>query len=99
MKSIVNALAPRSASLGRSRLRLTTAAGDGELIDVAHTTVTTPDNATVVESYLVQSMGHVWPGPTGEGLFTDHAGPDASTIVWDFAKRHPKSGELADSIN
>ncbi|MBB5113306.1 hypothetical protein ACWD6L_30240 [Micromonospora profundi] len=28
--------------------------------------------------------------PAGDGLFTDGAGPDASAIVWDFARRHPK---------
>ncbi|MFI6785534.1 hypothetical protein [Micromonospora sp. NPDC050276] len=55
-----------------------------------HTTITTPDGTSVVESYLVHDMGHVWPGPAGDGLFTDRAGPDASAIVWDFARRHPK---------
>ncbi|BCJ61765.1 hypothetical protein C1I93_01155 [Micromonospora endophytica] len=55
-----------------------------------HTTITTPDGRSVVESYLVNEMGHVWPGPAGDGLFTDRAGPDASAIVWDFARRHPR---------
>jgi poly(hydroxyalkanoate) depolymerase family esterase len=55
-----------------------------------HTTLTTRDDTPLVESYLVDDMGHVWPGPAGEGLFTDHAGPDASAIVWDFARRHPR---------
>jgi poly(hydroxyalkanoate) depolymerase family esterase len=56
-----------------------------------HTTITTPNGPSLVELYLVRNMGHVWSGPDGEGLFTDQAGPDASAIVWDFAKRHPKS--------
>ena len=55
-----------------------------------HTTVTAPGDAFLVETYLVEDMGHVWPGPSGEGLFTDHAGPDVSAIVWDFARRHPR---------
>jgi poly(hydroxyalkanoate) depolymerase family esterase len=55
-----------------------------------HTAITTPNGTSVVESYLVRDMGHVWPGPAGDGLFTDHAGPDASAIVWEFARRHPK---------
>ena len=55
-----------------------------------HSTITTPDGSTLVESYLVHDMGHAWPGPVGDGLFTDLAGPDASAIVWDFARRHPK---------
>lgn len=55
-----------------------------------HTTITTADGRSVVEFYLVHDMEHTWPGPAGKGLFTDRAGPDASAIVWDFAKRHPK---------
>lgn len=55
-----------------------------------HTTITTPDGTSVVELYLVEDMGHDWPGPASEGLFTDRAGPDASAIVWDFTQRHPK---------
>lgn len=55
-----------------------------------HTTITTPDGTSLLESYLVHDMGHAWPGPAGDGLFTDRAGPDASAITWDFAQRHPK---------
>lgn len=55
-----------------------------------HTTVTTPSGASLVETYVVADMGHVWPGPSGEGLFTDRAGPDVSAIVRDFARRHPR---------
>lgn len=54
-----------------------------------HTTITTRDGSSIVEAYRVQDMGHVWPGPDGDGRYTDHAGPDASTIVWEFAERHP----------
>ena len=54
-----------------------------------HSTLTTPDGTSLVESYMVQGMGHAWPGPDGDGLYTDRAGPNASAIVWDFAKRHP----------
>ncbi|MCL3859841.1 PHB depolymerase family esterase [Actinotalea sp. K2] len=56
----------------------------------SHTAVTAPDGTSVVEAYVVQDLGHAWPGPAGDGLFTDHAGPDASAIAWDFARRHPK---------
>ncbi|MTK03409.1 PHB depolymerase family esterase [Micromonospora sp. CP22] len=54
-----------------------------------HSTITTSDGSSLVEAYLVQGMGHAWPGPNGEGRYTDRAGPDASEIVWDFAVRHP----------
>ncbi|WBQ01940.1 extracellular catalytic domain type 1 short-chain-length polyhydroxyalkanoate depolymerase [Kribbella sp. CA-293567] len=67
-----------------------TVAGNEGKHAYAHTTVTRQGGASLVESYLVKDMGHVWPGPFGDGLFTDHAGPDASAIVWDFARRHPK---------
>ncbi|MBG6105708.1 poly(hydroxyalkanoate) depolymerase family esterase [Micromonospora vinacea] len=54
-----------------------------------HSTITAPDGSSIVESYRVQDMGHAWPGPDGDGRYTDHAGPDASEIVWRFAERHP----------
>ena len=54
------------------------------------TTVSAPNGSTLVESYLVEDMGHAWPGPAGRGLFSDRAGPEASAIVWDFARRHPR---------
>lgn len=50
----------------------------------------TPQGDSIVESYFVEDMGHVYPGPTGDGLFTDQAGPDASALLWEFAQRHPK---------
>lgn len=69
--------------------------GDVDTHAYVRTTITTRDESTrdettLVEHYLVDGMGHVWPGPTGEGLFTDRAGPDASAILWDFARRHPR---------
>ncbi|MFD6566502.1 alpha/beta hydrolase family esterase [Micromonospora profundi] len=54
-----------------------------------HSTITAPDGSSVVEAYRVQGMGHAWPGPDGDGRYTDHAGPDASAIMWEFAERHP----------
>lgn len=68
----------------------TTVPADAGRHAYTHTTITTPDGTSVVESYLVHDMGHAWPGPAGRGLFTDRAGPDASVIIWDFARRHPK---------
>ncbi len=54
-----------------------------------HTTIKAPDGRSIVEAYRVQDMGHAWPGPDGDGWYTDQAGPDASEIVWEFAARHP----------
>ncbi|MET8260608.1 PHB depolymerase family esterase [Micromonospora sp. NPDC005205] len=55
------------------------------------TTITAPDGSSIVEAYHVQDMGHAWPGPDGDGRYTDHAGPDASAIMWEFAERNPMS--------
>lgn len=52
------------------------------------TTVLTPDGRSIVEAHVVHGMGHSWSGPEGVGLFTDHAGPDAAALVWDFAQRN-----------
>ncbi len=59
-------------------------------VRVHHPTLPTRDGASLVESSLVKDMGHVWPGPAGEGLFTDHAGPDVRAIIWDFVCRHSR---------
>jgi len=55
------------------------------------TTLTARNGASVIELYLVEDMGHAYPGPVGDGLFTDRAGPDASSIAWEFARKHPMS--------
>lgn len=68
----------------------TTVGAEQESHSYVHTTITTSNDSRLIEYYLVHDMGHAWPGPTGKGLFTDRAGPDASAIIWDFAQRHPK---------
>lgn len=52
---------------------------------------TAADGISLIESYLVDGMGHAWPGPRGAGLFVDRAGPDASALVWEFARQHALS--------
>ncbi len=64
----------------------------GDRHGYTHTTVTAPDGTSIVELYLVHGMGHAWSGPAGDGTYTDHAGPDVSALVWDFARRHPMAG-------
>jgi poly(hydroxyalkanoate) depolymerase family esterase len=53
------------------------------------TDYTTPAGDTLIEYYLVSGMEHAWPGPDGQGIFTDPQGPDASELAWRFAQRHP----------
>ncbi|MCV7109302.1 prolyl oligopeptidase family serine peptidase [Mycolicibacterium chitae] len=55
------------------------------------TTRTAAGGVVIVDSYLVEDMGHAWPGPSGTGLFVDHAGPDASALTWDFASQYALS--------
>ncbi|RUQ98167.1 extracellular catalytic domain type 1 short-chain-length polyhydroxyalkanoate depolymerase [Labedella endophytica] len=56
------------------------------------TVYTTADGGTLIEHYLVPAMAHAWPGPEGEGEYTDQAGPDASEIAWGFAEQHSLFG-------
>lgn len=53
-----------------------------------YTSRATPEGIPVIASYLVEGMGHAYPGPAGAGLFTDRAGPDASAAAWNFAEQH-----------
>lgn len=46
----------------------------------------------VMEKYLIDSMGHAWSGGDTAGSYTDPKGPDASTLIWEFFKAHPKGG-------
>lgn len=77
-------------SLGEASTTETVPAESGRH-SYTRTTLSAPDGTTIVESYLVEGMGHAYPGPLGDGLFTDRAGPDASAVAWDFARRHPLS--------
>ncbi|RWZ67822.1 PHB depolymerase family esterase [Labedella populi] len=52
------------------------------------TRFTTADDRTLIEYYVVPTMDHAWPGPTGEGQYTDRAGPDASALAWHLAAQH-----------
>ncbi len=42
--------------------------------------------ASVVEYYLVDGLGHAWPGGKAGGSYTDVRGPDASALMWAFFK-------------
>ena len=57
-----------------------------------HTVYTAPDGNALIEHYLVPALAHAWPGPDGEGDYTDPAGPDASEIAWRFAEQHSLDG-------
>ena len=49
--------------------------------------------AVVIEKIMVEGMAHAWSGG-GSGSYTDTRGPDESALMWEFFKRHPKSGPV-----
>jgi poly(hydroxyalkanoate) depolymerase family esterase len=47
------------------------------------------DGLTLIESYVIQGMGHSWPGGSSRGSFIDTQGPDASALMVAFFLNHP----------
>ncbi|RKH04832.1 PHB depolymerase esterase [Corallococcus sp. CA053C] len=43
-----------------------------------------------VQQYEIQGMGHAWPGGDPAFPFADPAGPDGTTLMWDFFKQHSR---------
>ncbi len=43
---------------------------------------------SLLESYIVQGLGHAWSGGSTSGTFTDANAPDASAIIWAFFASH-----------
>ncbi|HEX2925889.1 MAG TPA: PHB depolymerase family esterase [Ruminiclostridium sp.] len=48
---------------------------------------------TVMEKYMIEGMGHAWSGGSTSGSYTDHKGPNATKLSWNFFKNHPKNGD------
>jgi hypothetical protein len=44
----------------------------------------------MIEKYLIDGAGHVYPGGCSCSLYGDPSGPDASGLTWDFFLAHPK---------
>ncbi|RKH16519.1 PHB depolymerase esterase [Corallococcus sp. CA047B] len=44
----------------------------------------------LVQQYEIEGMGHAWPGGNSAYPFADPAGPDGTTIMWDFFKQHSR---------
>jgi poly(hydroxyalkanoate) depolymerase family esterase len=56
-----------------------------------HSTYRATNGAVMIEKYLIDGAGHVYPGGCGCSLYGDPSGPDARNLTWDFFLAHPKS--------
>ena len=52
------------------------------------------NGASVIEYYVVDGMGHAWPGGKDGGSYSDPMGPDASTLLWGFFKGRTRTSPL-----
>ncbi|SBT43614.1 extracellular catalytic domain type 1 short-chain-length polyhydroxyalkanoate depolymerase [Micromonospora narathiwatensis] len=50
-----------------------------------------PDGTVLIEKYLIDGAGHVYPGGCWCSLYGDPSGPDASGLSWDFFVAHPRA--------
>lgn len=49
-----------------------------------------PDGTVLIEKYLIDGAGHVYPGGCSCSLYGDPSGPDATGLSWDFFLAHPR---------
>jgi len=56
---------------------------------VAHTRARCADGSDV-EVYLIEQMGHAWPGATAGGMAAPDAGVVATDLIWSFFAAHPR---------
>lgn len=52
------------------------------------------NGASVIEQYVVEGLGHAWPGGKEGGSYSDSKGPNASALVWSFFKGRTRSSPL-----
>lgn len=52
------------------------------------------NGASVIEYYVVDNLGHAWPGGKDGGSYSDKNGPDASALLWAFFKGRTLSAPL-----
>ena len=51
--------------------------------------------ASIIEHYVVNDLGHAWPGGRDGGSYADPRGPDASRLMWSFFRGRTISKPLA----
>ncbi len=55
-----------------------------------HYTYKTAGGAALIERYMINGAGHVYPGGCACSLYGDPSGPDATGLTWSFFQAHPK---------
>ena len=50
--------------------------------------------ASVIEQYVVDGLGHAWPGGKDGGSYSDAKGPSASALIWAFFKGRTRAAPL-----
>lgn len=55
-----------------------------------HLTYRTATGQPLIEQYMIDGAGHAYPGGCSCSLYGDPAGPDATTLTWNFFLAHPK---------
>jgi poly(hydroxyalkanoate) depolymerase family esterase len=55
-----------------------------------HLTYRNGSGQSLIEQYMIDGAGHVYPGGCWCSLYGDPSGPDATSITWDFFLAHPK---------
>jgi poly(hydroxyalkanoate) depolymerase family esterase len=56
-----------------------------------HYAYQSPGGQTLIERYMIDGAGHVYPGGCACSLYGDPSGPDATGITWSFFRAHPRS--------
>ena len=54
----------------------------------------TGNGASVIEHYVVDGLGHAWPGGKDGGSYSDKLGPNASALAWGFFKGRTRTAPL-----
>jgi poly(hydroxyalkanoate) depolymerase family esterase len=52
------------------------------------------NGASVIEYYVVDNLGHAWPGGKDGASYSDKSGPDASALLWGFFSGRTLSAPL-----
>ena len=52
------------------------------------------NGASVIEHYVVDGLGHAWPGGKDGGSYSDKQGPNASALAWGFFKGRTRTAPL-----